>query len=307
MRNRITDLGILPIDKPSGMTSHDVVAKVRKALQTKKVGHAGTLDPLATGVLVVCVGRATRLSNYLTGQRKRYRTKIQLGVETDTLDADGKIVHRSDAVPGSPGEIETVLGAFRGVSQQTPPMYSARKVGGKRLHKLAREGKVVEREAREIEVYALDLLNYSAPFLDLDISCSKGTYVRSLASDIGAALGCGASVTALRRTESGTIKEADCVALDNLTPDVAADRSIDPNIALAQMPGVLLDAGQIERFAHGNDVVVGNALTEDESAESCRVTDRDGAFWGIGRMERGILRPVCVLRETGRAREAHPA
>jgi tRNA pseudouridine55 synthase len=285
------------------MTSHDVVARVRKALKMKKVGHAGTLDPLATGVLVVCLGRATRLSNYLTGQKKRYRARIQLGVETDTLDADGTVVAVSDQLPETSQEIETAIVPFRGTTMQVPPMYSARKVDGERLHKLARAGKVVEREAREIEIYSLEILAYESPFLDLDVLCSKGTYIRSLASDIGSALGCGGSVTSLRRSQSGSISEGHCVQMDAVADTTVSQALIDPNDALVELPACSLDDAEIMRFAHGNTVVL-----ESELGSPCRVTDTSGTFWGIGRTDQpGLLRPECVLREIGTPREAHPA
>lgn len=285
------------------MTSHDVVARIRKILGIKKVGHAGTLDPLATGVLVLCLGRATRLSNYLTGQRKRYRTRVRLGVETDTLDADGTVVAESSDIPGSIDEIEIAVRPFRGRIRQVPPMYSARKVGGERLHKLARAGKTVEREAREVDVYKLVVLDYQPPVLDLDVVCSKGTYIRSLVADIGHKLGCGGSVQTLRRTQSGSITESDCVSLDEVTAETVSEALIDPNEALADIAEYTLDEVEIRRFAHGNSI-----LTNQKVESPCRVVDQEGAFWGIGQAEGSdLLQPVCVLREMGSLRDTDPA
>ena len=279
-----------------------MVAVVRNRLSTKKVGHAGTLDPLATGVLVVCVGKATRLSNYLTGQSKRYQTRIQLGVETDTLDSDGVLLCTRSNVPDSSDTIESVLDGFRGKISQTPPMFSARKIEGKRLQKLAREGKTVEREAREVEIYELRILQYRAPFLDLDISCSKGTYVRSLAADIGSNLGCGGSVSELRRTQSGYIGEGVCLALEEVDPLAAREHIIDPNVALADINAIALDDIQIQKFAHGN-TVAGLAAFETP----CRVIDSHGCLWGMGQSSlAGGLRPLCVVKETG-VRETNSA
>lgn len=285
------------------MTSHDVVMRVRKVLGIKKVGHAGTLDPLATGVLVVCLGRATRLSNYLMGQTKRYRTRVLLGVQTDTLDGDGAVIEESTEIPESLDVVEAAVRPFRGRIRQEPPMYSARKVAGERLHKLARAGKIVEREAREVEVYTLDVLNYRPPNLDLDVVCSKGTYIRALADDIGRQLGCGGSVASLRRTESGSITERDCVPLDDITPETVSEALIDPNEALADIVECALDENEIRYFAHGNRVQL-----EEEVPSPCRVVDAGGVFWGIGQAdEEGWLRPVCVLKEVGSLRDTHPA
>jgi tRNA pseudouridine55 synthase len=277
------------------MTSHDVVAIVRKRLSTRKVGHAGTLDPLATGVLVVCVGKATRLSNYLTGQSKRYRTRIHLGVQTDTLDSDGTVVSTNENIPESIELIESEIDRFRGCISQTPPMFSALKVNGKRLHKLAREGKTIVREAREVEIHELRIIAYQAPFLDLEVSCSKGTYVRSLAADIGSVLGCGGSVTSLRRLQSGSIHEDACLALDEVVDQAAVlGHLVDPNEALVDIPGITLDEVQIAMFEHGNTVTGLQGLHTP-----CRVLDSDGALWGMGQEDlTGGLRPLCVLKET---------
>ncbi|HAA75319.1 TPA: tRNA pseudouridine(55) synthase TruB [Candidatus Latescibacteria bacterium] len=302
-RSRVTELGILPIDKPGGMTSHDVVARVRKTLGIKKVGHAGTLDPLATGVLVVCLGRATRLSDYLMGQRKRYVTRVRLGVETNTLDADGEVTARSQVLPDGIESIEAAAKQFRGTIRQVPPMYSARKVSGKRLHELARAGKVVEREARDVEIDSLDILDYTPPFLDLDVRCSKGTYIRSLAADLGRALRCGGSVETLRRTEIGRIQVDQCVGLDHLTASSVSPALLDPYEALSDLQECRLTDEEINRFAHGNEVSVSS-----EPTDACRVTDEAAAFWGIGKVgPDGRLHPVCVLREQETARETHPA
>lgn len=285
------------------MTSHDVVDRVRKALQTRKVGHAGTLDPLATGVMVVCIGKATRLSGYLTCQSKRYTTRIRLGVETDTLDADGAVVRTSEDIPTSVDEIERAAQSFIGLIEQIPPMFSARKVNGQRLHRLARSGRTVHREPRQVEIHDLRVLGLERPFVDLDVKCSKGTYIRSLASGLGDVIGCGGSVEALRRTESGSISEDACIPLDEVTEATATQFSIDPNEALADIPGVVLTGDQAERFCHGNEVDLAR-----EVPTPCRVNGEHGAFWGMGKSEeKGWLRPVCVLRDLERARETHPA
>ncbi len=253
--------------------------------------------------MVVCLGRATRLSGYLTGQAKRYHARIWLGVETDTLDADGTIIAESDDLPSTTEAVEAVLQEFRGRIQQIPPMFSARKVDGQRLHKLARSGKIVERAISDVQIHELKLLNYKPPFLDLDVKCSKGTYIRSLAADIGHRLGCGGSIENLRRTESGPIAEYQCIALDDVTMEAIPTWLIDPNEALSDLTECTLDGEQIRRFAHGNSLDL-DVLVDTP----CRVVDSDRAFWGIGRADEvGRLQPVCVLKDAGALREANPA
>ena len=182
--------GILIIDKPSGLTSHDVVNRVRRATKIRQVGHAGTLDPMATGVLVVCVGQATRVSEYLLGHDKAYRATIRLGIETNTYDADGEIVATHD-VNVDRAEVERALAQFVGEIQQVPPMYSAIKREGQKLYELARQGIEIERAARSVIVHSIELRDYQAPDATIDVQCSAGTYIRSIAHDLGTALGHG--------------------------------------------------------------------------------------------------------------------
>jgi tRNA pseudouridine55 synthase len=208
--------GFLVIDKPPGWTSHDVVAKVRRAAGGKaapRVGHAGTLDPIATGVLVVCLGAATRLSEWATADDKRYLAEVRLGIETDTYDADGTVVaERPVAV--SAERVEAALADLRGTIEQLPPAHSAIKVGGRRLYDLARRGEAVDVPARTVTIHELTLLDLEGPRLRLDVRCSKGTYVRSLAHDLGRRLGCGAHLSGLRRTASGPFTLAQAHRLD---------------------------------------------------------------------------------------------
>jgi tRNA pseudouridine55 synthase len=201
--------GILIIDKPTGLTSHDVVNRVRRMTKIRQVGHAGTLDPMATGVLVVCLGQATRVSEYLLGHDKTYRATIRLGVETNTYDADGEIVATHD-VQVDRAQVARALAQFTGEIQQVPPMVSALKRGGQKLYELARQGIEIEREARPVIVHAIELLDYQAPEAVIDVRCSAGTYIRSIAHDLGAALGTGGHLIDLRRTAAGpfTIEQA---------------------------------------------------------------------------------------------------
>jgi tRNA pseudouridine55 synthase len=197
--------GILVVDKAKGMTSHDVIDVVRKRFGVKKAGHAGTLDPNATGVLVVLIGKATKLSQKLTGEDKKYRAVMKLGEKTDSGDSAGKITARRE-VSCLPDQIKKVMQGFVGEIEQIPPMFSAKKVGGKRLYKAARKGEVVERSPVKVTIKSLELISSNMPEVEFDVLCTKGTYIRQLADDIGEKLGCGAHLSELRRISSGEFK-----------------------------------------------------------------------------------------------------
>ena len=246
--------GLLLIDKPAGLTSHDVVNRVRRVTRLRQVGHAGTLDPLATGVLVVCLGQATRLSEYLLGHDKAYHATIRLGLETNTYDASGEILatHRVDL---DRAEVERALAQFVGEIQQVPPMYSALKRGGQKLYELARLGIEVEREARAVVIYSIALRRYQAPDALIEVKCSAGTYIRSLAHDLGVALGTGGHLTELTRTASGPFTLDQALSLEAFEAMARTDqwpsclRSMDD--ALADWPQVTLDANDRLRAMNG--------------------------------------------------------
>ncbi|MBI3915188.1 MAG: tRNA pseudouridine(55) synthase TruB [Chloroflexi bacterium] len=207
--------GILNLNKPSGISSHDAVYAVREILQTQRVGHAGTLDPMASGVLLMCVGNATRVTEYLQDHDKTYRARVRLGIETDTYDATGAIVFEKP-FSTSPQQIEKAAHSFIGKLKQTPPIYSAIKQQGTPLYKLARRGAEVQVDARAVEIYAIEELKVDLPAIEFTIRCSKGTYIRSLAHDLGEKLGCGAHLAALTRLASGEFKIEDALTLDQL-------------------------------------------------------------------------------------------
>jgi tRNA pseudouridine55 synthase len=215
--------GILLIDKPSGLTSHDVVNRARRATKIRQAGHAGTLDPMATGVLVVCLGQATRVSEYLLGHDKAYHATIRLGVETNTYDADGEVVATRE-VNADRAEVERALAHFVGEIQQVPPMYSAIKRDGQKLYELARQGIEIEREARSVIVHSIDLRDYHAPDATIDVRCAAGTYIRSIAHDLGAALGTGGHLIDLRRTAAGPFTIDQTIALDAFETVAREDR-----------------------------------------------------------------------------------
>jgi tRNA pseudouridine55 synthase len=245
--------GLCVVDKPTGWTSHDVVAKSRGLLGTRKVGHSGTLDPLATGVLVLGVGRGTRLLTFLTGLAKSYRATIRFGIETDSLDADGTVVATHDMAPPGRDEVDAAAAALTGDLMQVPPMVSAIKVGGRRLHELAREGTEVERAPRPVTVTRFATTPTEDPMVwEADVDCSSGTYVRVLAADLGHALGGGAHLVALRRTSVGPFGLDEAVPLDALAPDallptsavtrVLASCAVDGDVAVAVGHGKVLEA-----------------------------------------------------------------
>ncbi len=236
--------GLLLVDKPKGVTSHDVVDVVRRGLATRKVGHAGTLDPMATGLLLIGVGRATRLLRFLGGLPKTYGGSMRLGIETTTLDADGDVV-RETGVDVTDVQVGDAMRALVGESLQRPPAYSAVKVGGRKLYEAAREGERLEAEPRPIRVDAFDLLSYEAPDVAFRVTCSGGTYVRVLASDVGAALSCGAHLIALRRTAIGPYSVDDAVAPDR------AGEPLPLDAAVGHLPRLDLDADEAVAASHG--------------------------------------------------------
>ena len=303
MSGKSADLsGILPVDKPHGWTSHDVVDWVRDNLGHRKAGHTGTLDPIATGVLVLCLGRATRLSSLLSDQDKSYWSRIRLGVSTDTLDVEGKVTARSDDVPTDHSVVSSALKGFVGDIEQIPPMFSALKVGGKRLYELARQGRTAPVRPRRVRIHRIDIVAFSPPFLELSVSCSKGTYIRVLADDVGRTLGCGGHVAALRRTAVGNIALSDCVDIDRLrcasSQGTAEQFVMDPNQALAQLPSLRLNGAQIRRFVNGNPV--GDILLKESAPRGpIRVLGFGDSLLGIGRWAEGedTLKPVRVFPE----------
>ena len=236
--------GLLLVDKPTGVTSHDVVDVVRRRLGTRKVGHAGTLDPMATGLLVIGVGRATRLLRFLGDLPKTYEGTLRLGVETDTLDADGTVV-RESPVDVTEAQVAEAMRSLEGASLQRPPAFSAVKVDGRKLYEAAREGEPLEAEPRPIRVDTFDLLSFDPPEVGFRVVCSGGTYVRVLAADVGAAVSCGAHLTALRRTAIGPY-----LAEDAVMPD-AVREPLPMDAAVSHLPRIDLEADEAAAASHG--------------------------------------------------------
>jgi tRNA pseudouridine55 synthase len=243
------------INKPAGITSHDVVSRVRRIMGTRKVGHTGTLDPFATGVLPVAVNEATKAIPFLNEGAKSYEAEMCLGIATDTLDMTGKVLCKKDYSAVNLEQLEAVISQFIGSTSQVPPMYSAIKQGGQPLYKLARMGREVERAPRRIQIYSLELLLLSPPLVSFRVTCSRGTYIRTLADDIGNMLGCGAALKELRRTASGHFDISRAVNLEALQEAVREERSseysISPYIALAHLGDIPLTEAGLAKVSHG--------------------------------------------------------
>ena len=254
--------GVLLLDKASGMTSNDALQKARRLFSAAKGGHTGTLDPMATGLLPLCFGEATKFSADLLDADKTYEADVKLGITTDTGDAEGQVLTNA-AVTTSIADVERLLPRFTGPIKQVPPMHSALKRDGRPLYELARQGIEVEREARDVTIHALDMLGLEGDVLRLRVSCSKGTYIRVLAADIGQALGCGAHLTALRRTRVGDLVLERSVTLSQLElqDEVQRGAHLLPVDALLQsLPAVHLAADEANRFSHGNPVTLPTGL-----------------------------------------------
>lgn len=250
--------GVLVIDKPMGLTSHDVVQIVRRGTGIRRAGHTGTLDPRASGVLVVLIGPAVRLSEYVAATDKRYQATIRLGSSTDTYDAEGTITNTYPMVEMEEEQFDQILQTFVGEMEQVPPPYSAVKVKGRKSYELAREGEEVELAPRIVNVYTLEILEWAPPEVVIDVYCSSGTYIRSLANDLGKAVGAGAHLVGLRRTKSGRFTLRDAVPLRRLQESFEAGnwyRYLIPAAeALAEWPAIELDPDQVELIRHGHRI-----------------------------------------------------
>src|SRR5512141_222291 len=250
--------GVLVVDKPVGMTSHDVVQVIRNGTNLRRAGHTGTLDPRASGVLVILVGPAVRLSEYVSASDKRYQAIIRLGGTTDTFDSDGKVTRSNVPVNVTEAQFEEALQTFVGEIEQTPPPYSAVKVQGRKAYEMARQGEEVDLAPRKITVHHLEILEWAPPEVVIDVHCSSGTYVRSLANDLGIKLGCGAYLVGLRRTKSGRFSLRDATPLRKLQEAFTAGNwyqfLIPAAEALAEWPAVELNPDQVEEVKHGHRV-----------------------------------------------------
>lgn len=296
----MTAEGFLLVDKAQGWTSHDVVAKLRGALRIKKVGHAGTLDPMATGLLVVGVGRATRLLRFVQEAAKVYEATALFGVATDSLDADGAVLERAP-MPVTAADVESAMARFVGDIHQVPPMVSARRVGGKRLYELAREGKEIEREARPVTIHSLELLDFAPsdyPEVTFRVTCGTGTYVRTLADDIAGALGGRAHLTALRRTSNGSLHIDGASTIETLvaaaTPGEPHPALLEPGAGLPDLQSAVLD----DALSHAvrNGVAFGRSLLATDIEDGLvRLFDAEHRLLAVYRAEGARVTAEVVL------------
>jgi tRNA pseudouridine55 synthase len=305
--------GILNIDKPWGKTSFSIVSMVKRLSGEKRVGHAGTLDPAATGVLPVCLGRGTRVTRFLMNSTKAYRAEIELGVETDTYDASGKVIKKGDPSGISREQVESALVSFRGLIRQTPPMYSAVKHQGQPLYKLARAGIQIERESRPVEIYHLEITGWRPPIVTIEVECGKGTYIRSLAHDLGQSLGCGASLKNLIRLRCGIFDIKDAVRIPQLEDAFRHgywEQFVYPiDTVLSHWRAVVVDDATRDIISKGGSVALeNNDINQDDHAGAdrltiypaenrCRVYTLDGHFLSVLRFnaETGRWQPEKVF------------
>jgi len=291
--------GLLLADKGSGVTSFQVVAHLRRVLRVPKVGHGGTLDPMATGLLPILLGDATKLTAYLQGQDKEYLATVRLGVATDTLDATGAVTQERPVPPLAADDVRAVLERFVGEIEQVPPMYSALHAGGRRLHELARAGIAVERAPRRVRVHAFELIECAPPRLRVRVECGSGTYVRSLAADVGEALGCGGHLEALARTRVGPLRLEDAVpwtVIQRGDAAVLAAGVLPADRAVAHLRAVRLSPEAGRRLAHGQVVPLSECVAADAPAATipCRVY-AGASFLGIGELSAEGLRPLRLV------------
>jgi len=289
--------GMLLLDKSPGMSSNGAVQRVKRLFQANKVGHTGSLDPIATGLLPLCLGEATKLSGFLLNTDKRYFTRVRLGRTTTTADIEGETLEEKPVPPLDEALIEAALQPFRGEIEQMPPMYSALKHQGRKLYELARQGKEVERVPRKISIYELRLAEFGEDWLDLDVHCSKGTYIRVLAEEVGAALGCGGYVEQLRRTAVGGFTLAQSVRFEDLETldDEARLAWLLPVSAIAEeLPAFSLSADVAFFLRRGQPVFAPNA----PASGLLRLFTREGAFLGVGEVtDDGLIAPRRLAKE----------
>jgi tRNA pseudouridine55 synthase len=297
-------IGVLPLDKPVGPTSHDMVARVRRALGTRRVGHAGTLDPFASGLLLVAVGEATRLVEYLHHLDKSYEAEARLGEVTATDDPEGEVVARSAAWEGLEAPaIAAALSRQVGTFLQRPPSYSAKKIEGEAAYRLARRGDARELAPVEVTVHEVELLAVELPMVRFRVRCGTGTYIRAMARDLGEALGCGAHLTALRRTRIGPHEVSEALGPDDLDNRERVDaKLLDPARAVGHLPAVQVDAATEARLRMGQRVPCDASATDPSQGEAATVALLGpGGLIGVGERVDGVLRPRKILPGSGSA------
>jgi len=282
---------VINLNKPKEISSQQAVIKVKKIFAARKAGHAGTLDPIATGVLIVCLNEATKITRFLSDLNKEYIVRLKLGERTDTLDVTGRIIEKKDCLSLNVADISPVLSNFTGQIKQIPPMYSAVKIGGQQLYKLARKGMNVERPERMITIYGIDLINFEQPYLDLNISCSKGTYIRTLCDDIGNDLGVGAHMVSLERTRVGSFRIEDSMSIEDLKYGKKIWCSIDS--AISYLNEIILDEESYQKARNGAPII--NPYKNIYINQYVRLKSPEHTLFGIGRVERSRIKIERLL------------
>lgn len=289
--------GVLVLDKPAGATSNAVLQQVKRLLNAARAGHTGALDPLATGVLPLCFGEATKFAQRLLEADKTYRTVAQLGVRTTTSDSDGEPVETRSVPSLDAAAVEAVLADFRGAITQVPSMYSALKYQGRPLYEYAREGRTVPREARPVRIDELRVLSLENGALELRVRCTKGTYIRTLVDDIGEALGCGAHVAELRREQAGSFDLGQALTMEQLEamgPEAVRDRLQAPDVLLADLPATVLDGPRAVSISNGQAVTMSAAEASPDGL--CRIYGEDEKFLGLAEQAENTIRPRRLMR-----------
>lgn len=285
------DFGIFLIDKPTGITSFDVIRQLRKVTGIRKMGHTGTLDPFASGVLPILFGKATRLANKFLSQDKEYLVKLKFGEKTSTGDIEGNVIETSEQIPDSLDQIECIVDRILSLKEQIPPIFSALKVNGKKAYELARAGKKFELDARRIKVFSFKIISYEKPFLEYQVRVSKGTYIRRLSEDIAEMLGTVAFTNKLKRLSTGNISIEQTVKLDDLTADNWQSKTTSIRQLLAKDYFLLaIDSDSIELFKHGNRFEV-----EVDDSDKVMVVNEENKCIGFGSIEDKILKPEMVM------------
>ena len=283
---------IINLNKPSGITSHQAVTKVKRILKLKKAGHAGTLDPMATGVLLICTNEATKIARFLSDMDKQYYARVKLGERTDTYDSEGSVIEKKDTSLLSEAELVKTVMMFQGRIRQKPPMYSAVKIGGRALYKLARSGVEIDRPERSVEILEIKIRWIDLPYFDMTISCSKGTYVRTLCEDIGIRLGVGAHLVSLERTGVGPFIIKDAVSFDDLVSEDLSFYSVDS--ALSNLGEIVLDGEDYKRARNGMQVMP-DRIHGFNDKEFVKLKGPEGNLFGIGIVNLNIVKVVRIL------------
>ena len=284
--------GVLPVDKPAGPTSHDIVSRARKALGIRRIGHTGTLDPFASGLLLLCLGPATRLAEYLTSLPKSYHATMRLGVTTETDDSEGAVTRTDERGRAITREaLQAALAAQQGEILQVPPDYSAKRVGGERMYDVARRGGTVSLPPVPVHIHSIELGRFDPPDAEFDLRCSSGTYIRAIARDVGEALGVGAHLTQLRRTEIGRFDVVDAVSFEELATETARARLLSPADAVSHLPSCVLDEQETAALRHGRAI----RRPDLPEAGAISMLDPNGALLAIGEGAGGVVQPRKVF------------